>query len=636
VNKVAFPGTPSAGTNEEACANSPSATVHPKAAAAAVEGSGLVCTVASAVVITTSESRAPAAAEEISASAVEDEPIKTPSALPLKPVRVPGEVELGIPKAATSPKARKPLLINEQLKKGIEQLDDQASSPVERAFGTLALAEGFKLSVGTVEKLHSTVERQRYEAADGLTLLKELERLAPPALSSVRALIPPQLAKRFDTIQATARFHDEVLLSVLFTGLMAALPLKSRIVLDPVQDFSQPMTLWLLLLMASGESKSPMISRLVTQPWKASVEPLLAKAYQEELDNWKVRKAQGDATFSEPKPRKPPTLVSDDYTTEGLDAAFMTHDRWANRSVLLEVDEAASLLNRLRTSTDSDLSWMLSRYDGKGARNARADQERERSYNSCRLGIIAACQPDVYEAISGDGDASGWTARLLVVKQLQVEQAFPCEYSMEMKLAAEELTKWLIAAYRVMASCKDLTLTLSNSAFRLFQEERKDMQNKKNNSLNEAERSLANKAAGRIGRLAAGFHLLRRVEHAATQPVRLQTNEEIETSDMEKAITFHRLLHEQTLAVRLAAGEVGSASSLALKIHRKIWHLEGKAASFAELRKMQSSGKRSSQTELLAALKPLVEAGYGRLDQVDSNGSVGCRYYSLKALPSEV
>jgi hypothetical protein len=250
--------------------------------------------------------------------------------------------------------------------------------------------------------------------------------------------------------------------------------------------------------------------------------------------------------------------------------------------------------------------------------------------------MIAAIQPDVYEAISGDGDASGWTARLLVVKQLQVEQAFPCEYSKEMKLAAEELTKWLNAAYKVMASCKDLTLTLSSSAFRLFQQERGGMQTKKNNSMSEAERSLANKAAGRIGRLAAGFHLLSRVEHAATQPVVLQSREVVKASDMEKAIAFHRLLHEQTLAVRLAVGEVGSASALALKIHRKIWQVEGNAASFAELRKMQSSGQRSSQTVLLAALRPLVDAGYGRLEQVVSNGSAGWRYTALKALPHDM
>lgn len=43
--------------------------------------------------------------------------------------------------------------------------------------------------------------------------------------------------------------------------------------------------------------------------------------------------------------------------------------------------------------------WLLSRYDGTGARGAKVDQSRERQYKSCRLAMVAGCQPDVYREI---------------------------------------------------------------------------------------------------------------------------------------------------------------------------------------------------------------------------------------------
>jgi hypothetical protein len=53
-----------------------------------------------------------------------------------------------------------------------------------------------------------------------------------------------------------------VLLAVLLAGLSAALPLKSEIELNRMEDFRQPLTLWVLLLMPSGELKSPLLKRL--------------------------------------------------------------------------------------------------------------------------------------------------------------------------------------------------------------------------------------------------------------------------------------------------------------------------------------------------------------------------------------
>jgi hypothetical protein len=331
----------------------------------------------------------------------------------------------------------------------------------------------------------------------------------------------------------------------------------------------------------------------------------------------------------------PQTLLTEDITIPGVELHLEIHDKWANRSVCLWLDEAAATLRQMadpgRAGKDALLGgWLLSRYDGTGARGAKVDQNRERQYKSCRLAMVAGCQPEVYREITGDADQSGLSARFIVIEELSVQQHFPTSLADEDIRKAEALKQLLIRCYGALARQEQLLLRLTPEAFALFQEERATMYQRKRASISAAERSLANKAAGRIGRLAALFHLLWCLAERAEGPISLG-NDQVGVEAMQRAIRFNRFLLDQTVGVRLTSAGNSELGALMLRLQRLAWEKKT-PLSLSTLRRALSGKQRPESNEVLHALQVLQERGYGELEQMEYKGQSGWRYTATKAL----
>jgi hypothetical protein len=507
-------------------------------------------------------------------------------------------------------------------------------SDSQLAFVLDAIAKEFERPVSQIEKLYAPLRRKVQEAGDETSLVETLEAGATAAEVDVLALVPPALAAGFKAMRASIEYEPELMLAVLLTGLSGALPLESRIELNAQTQYQEPLVLWSLVLMPSGELKSPLTKRLVSAPWQQTVEPLMERRYQWELAAWAERKAEAKTNqeaFSEKEPVMPLTLVSGELSSPGMDESFAAHDRWANRSMLLEVDEAASLLKKMLEG-DKLANWMLSRYDGKGSQNAFVEAGRQRRYGKCRLAALFACQPDRYYAIAGDGDVSGMNARLLVVEQHQVLLHHKDSYTPEEIQAGEEFTKLLEKLYGAVAACERLELKLSERALRRFQQERTALDARKSDALSDSDRSLLSKSAGRIGRLAGLIHLLWQIVESP-DGVKLEEDQEVGEEAMERAIAFHALLLEKTMQVRRKAHEHGTLPELGLRLHGKTWARAGHSASLSELRRTLASKSRPCTDVLIDALKPLTTKGYGMLHKNSRSGQGGWSYKALRPLP---
>ncbi|MDP4681550.1 MAG: YfjI family protein [Prochlorococcaceae cyanobacterium MAG_34] len=448
------------------------------------------------------------------------------------------------------------------------------------------------------------------------------------------------LVEALEGIRHSAEFQHSTLLAVLLAGFSAALPLRSWIELDPAEDFSQPLTLWVLLLMPSGELKTPLLSRLLVKPWQQSVDGVVEQAHKRQVEEWELRKQDaenGEGPQPGPRPRLPQTLVTEDITVQGMEVHLEIHDKWANRSVCLWLDEGAAALRQMadpaRAGKDASLGgWLLSRYDGTGARGAKVDQTRERHYKSCRLAMVAGCQPDVYREITGDADQSGLSARFIVIEQQSVLQHFPACWTEEETQRAEALKQLLVRCYGALARIEQLHLRLSPEAFALFQAERAAMYERKRASISAAERSLANKAAGRIGRLAALFHLLWCIAERKEGLISLGNNE-VGVEAMQRAIRFNRFLLDQTVGVRLTSAGNSELGALMLKLQRVAWEKRTPLA-LSKLRRALSGKQRPESAEVLHALQVLQERGYGVLETMEYRGQQGWKYTATKPLLS--
>ena len=524
------------------------------------------------------------------------------------------------------------------LQEVLEELAAAGPSGSELSFRLERIAGDHDRSLRDVQGLYRELVEEKEAALDADDSLDQLEQLGATVDLDVRSLIPPVLVGALEGIRHSAEFQHSTLLAVLLAGFSAALPLRSWIELDPAEDFSQPLTLWVLLLMPSGELKTPLLNRLLVKPWQQSVDAVVEQAHKRQVEEWELRKQDaenGDGPPPGARPRLPQTLVTEDITVQGMEVHLEIHDRWANRSVCLWLDEAAAALRQMadpaRAGKDASLGgWLLSRYDGTGARGAKVDQTRERHYKSCRLAMVAGCQPDVYREITGDADQSGLSARFIVVEQQSVEQHFPACWTAEEVQRAEDLKQLLERCYGVLARVEQLHLRLTPEAFALFQAERAAMYQRKRASISAAERSLANKAAGRIGRLAALFHLLWCVAERSEGPISLGNND-VGVEAMQRAIRFNRFLLDQTVGVRLTSAGNSELGALMLKLQRVAWEKRTPLA-LSTLRRALSGKQRPESGDVLHALQVLQERGYGVLEPMEYRGQQGWKYTASKPL----
>lgn len=522
----------------------------------------------------------------------------------------------------------------------LNRLLNEGRSGAELSLLLKALADDVGSPMRDVERLYGELEAEQERAAETSRTLDELVRLNESAEIDLQALIPSDLLEVLEAMRAFADYRLDVLLAVLMTGLSGALPLDSRIELNAMERFNQPLSLWALLLMPSGEAKSPLLQRLLALPWREAVDAELANAYAQRRSEWEAaqqlpQEGEGRAEAL-PRPRKPQTLVTEDVTVQGMETHIEIHDQWANRSMCIWLDEGKGALKQM-VDRDSGTGketpfggWLLSRYDGTGARGAKADQTRERNYKSCRLSMVTCCQPDVYRAITGDGDQTGLSARFIVVEQNLVEQDFPTSVDPNAVVKADQLHDTLVRCYLALAQIDQLKLWLSEEAFELFQLERKAMYERKRESNSAAERALANKVAGRLGRLAGMFHIIWCLMGPKGGP-RLGRGGEVSGENMQRAILFNRLLLDQTLGVRLTSADNSELGGLMLKLHRRAWEVK-KPMPVGDLRKGLTSNNRPEMAVVVQSLQELARHGFGELSELEYRGQRGWRYTALKPL----
>jgi hypothetical protein len=463
--------------------------------------------------------------------------------------------------------------------------------------------------------------------------LSELIRLSSADRIDAKALLPPVLSEALSIIGETIEYEWETILTVLLAGISGACPLDSRI--DLIHgDFVQPLIIWVALLMPTGELKSPLIKRLVLDPWKTSVDSVMKERYQNAIKEWTRQKSEESSNggdFDTPKPMKVQTIIMEDRTSQGIERHFVLHERFGKGSILLLLDEAKDVLLEMSGQANGNGAlpfgtFVLPRYDGAGARGAKADEQNERHYSECRLAALFCCQPDVYRAITGDADQTGLAARFVAIEQTKVDQQFPTTFLALHKQRHQKLHQILSDFYTWVCSQSSIHLSLTDDALFLFQKERQYLQDRKNQTLSDAERGLLNKCHGRIGRLAGILHLMWAFN--PHRPLARLMDASVGADSMERAIKLNRYLLSQTVLIR----QTSSGNSLSMQ---KILAFQNTALKvknpvrITDLRVKPLSAMRLSPIEAEMVANALQELGYGRVS-TDDKGKLS--YQALKPL----
>ena len=463
--------------------------------------------------------------------------------------------------------------------------------------------------------------------------LNELIRLSSADRIDAKALLPPFLSEALSIIGETIEYEWETILTVLLAGISGACPLDSRI--DLIHgDFVQPLIIWVALLMPTGELKSPLIKRLVLDPWKTSVDSVMKERYQNAIKEWTRQKSEESSNggdFDTPKPMKVQTIIMEDRTSQGIERHFVLHERFGKGSILLLLDEAKDVLLEMSGQSNGNGAlpfgtFVLPRYDGAGARGAKADEQNERHYSECRLAALFCCQPDVYRAITGDADQTGLAARFVAIEQTKVDQQFPTTFPALHKQRHQKLHQILSDLYTWVCSQSSIHLSLTDDALVLFQKERQYLQDRKNQTLSDAERGLLNKCHGRIGRLAGILHLMWAFN--PHRPLARLMDTSVGADSMERAIKLNRYLLSQTVLIRQTSSGNSLSMQKILAFHNTALKVKNPVR-ITDLRVKPVSAMRLLPTEAEMVANALQELGYGRV----STGDKGkLSYQALKPL----
>ncbi len=551
------------------------------------------------------------------------------------------------------------------------------------AFKLKELAGDFDEPLHVVKDLYKQLQDEDSTNEETASAISELVRLRSEGVD-VSDILPLRLTNRLLSIRRTAEYDTPLLVTTLVAAASAALPLSSSINLSPVEDFTQCLSVWFLMLMESGEMKSPLMRRLIIDPYKIALGnyfPILRHAIAHTLANWALTGERQDEDLALPPEARrfieakagrvadylrfekfkdpdtgeegppnydqlceyaetllgptPDLLITGGGTKQGIDSTFEACANWAGKGVLYLQDEMKAMFIKMARPAATELDfaqWLLTRYDGSGSAEAKADATRIRNYGTCRLAVLGGIQPDIYRDTLGDDDASGMTARFNAYEQPQVDQIFPDEFSRQDILESQALKDDTQALYAFLLAIPELTLTVSHDAFRRFQQFRRDAFGVKRAEVSNAGKSLANKGAGKVGRIAAVLHVIHHAvaanfnTNAATQIPQV-----VQLESVERAIKLHDLLFKQTLGVRLSSADNDPVAQVALRCHRAA---KGKpdGVAISQLRKVFRGNDRPSPAETLAACQQLHDQGLGRLVPISYKGRDGHRYIHLQDL----
>jgi hypothetical protein len=201
---------------------------------------------------------------------------------------------------------------------------------------------------------------------------------------------------------------------------------------------------------------------------------------------------------------------------------------------------------------------------------------------------------------------------------------FPDEFDNGHAEKHESLRNILCDLYRFICDRESVSLHLTSEARKLFQQERRNLYERKENSLVDSERSQLNKCHGRIGRLAGLFHLLWQFNPGGTQ----SQDEAVGIEAMKRAIAFNRYALSQSVLARQTAAGNNPAMQKLHAFHNRALKVKS-PQKITDIRKALASTARLKTEETINIARALHEHGYGRVS-IDDKGKT-C-YQALKPL----
>lgn len=278
--------------------------------------------------------------------------------------------------------------------------------------------------------------------------------------------------------------------------------------------------LYSLLVMPTGQGKSPLLKNLVTKPY-SKIESKFFENHRQAIDHYNEEKAQFALKTKEEQRKileeeglstEPCTSPKILYTTDCNSTAIAQQfSRYPDRGFVGIYDEASKLFNFKAGGRGDDHSTLLSLYDGSGIKELRTTEGVRANINRTLFSIIGLIQPKILLDLMGDGDdIQGAWARFIYTEQDKEKRIY------NLFDESDDFTE----IHTYLSQIYNLILALPKQTYTIEEEGKKILQDYLNNGC-ETERmntshlgleAFLGKAGSRIPKLALNLHVLKNAQ----------------------------------------------------------------------------------------------------------------------------
>jgi CRISPR-associated protein Cmr3 len=471
-------------------------------------------------------------------------------------------------------------LLNSDLKKS--QLQTRISE----------LTQKFRITSADVWKIYREREQELEQEASQEDTRIGIEQLLASQVASVKLseIFPESLATPIEVVATRMNLKPECYALALISGVSRFLKNGSSTMLVEEWNRYRCRThgYFGAMIAEASQMKTPVLNAMIADPLAAMREnnqkkfETQKKAYEVELENWKLSKDQDKGPAPDAPVEKFAYITK--ATWEGI-AGMVSRN--PTQGILWLCDELAGFFNsanQYRSGKGSDKEDLLECWSGNGAVIARAAGTTV-NVGAVSLSLYGNIQPKVLAPFLGDGsDDNGTFARFDFVQQP------PALTQITLGLSKIDINPMLQALYERVDAIPVTEFALDEEAKKLFVDYYNHCQRLRLNHPKQGMRAMLGKAAEKVGRVATILHCI----HAAH--LGGEVSPKIPASRVRAAIKWVEYTTQQALSINIEVCSPDALESNLAKIISLAERNEGTVTARDVLRIFGSKYRPTSQT----------------------------------------
>lgn len=424
--------------------------------------------------------------------------------------------------------------------------------------------------------------------------------------------LPTEVTTALRIINRYQGWPDTLMLSTILSTSSGLLKIGSRVLANPLQQYSVPMNLFHSIVGKSGRGKTPLDQQLISAPISDLV-AAINRDNQRRHEAWWEANRELPQNKREPRPQ-PRYVTIQDYSGEKLTEILSVHDQ-DGLGLLIRVDELAGLfkgLNQYRAGAGRDEEQLLELYDGHGHTSTRVSGDR--AYSACHASITGGIQDEVLIQLLAMGDGGNGRWARFIFSPLPYRDPIeppldPSDEEIQARQAADSCIKQL-AHY--LYCLPPAVYALDREARRMFQQFEISRRADAEYASLPAHSALLGKSSGKVLRIAGLLHLI----HSFADGAQKYPDRTIPHHHVTTAIQLIEYFDAWTMSLyTLAASPLAAESDALLRSIHRITIKSSTPVPWNEIRRQLASKQRKGLNckQGRALLLQLEELGLGTI-----------------------